>query len=100
MVGSLSGAACAIAAAARDSVIAVFKLRASAPAPETKGALNEVPHTAAYVLKGYVVTISSPGAATQTIAAPKLENVERVPSVAVVEPTEATPMTSFWNAAG
>ena len=47
MPGPLSGAACATAAAASDSVIAVFKLRASAAAPETKGALNEVPHPAA-----------------------------------------------------
>jgi hypothetical protein len=38
--------------------------------PETKGALNEVPQPAEYVLKGYVVMIASPGAATHTMALP------------------------------
>jgi hypothetical protein len=42
----------------------------SAAPPETNGALNDVPHPAAYVAKGYVLTMDSPGAATHTIAFP------------------------------
>jgi hypothetical protein len=41
-----------------------------ADVPVTNGALNEVPHPAEYVPKGYVEMIPSPGAATQTIASP------------------------------
>jgi hypothetical protein len=52
MPGSLSDAACARAAAACDSLMAVFRLRNSAAPPDTKGALNEVPHPAEYVPKG------------------------------------------------
>jgi hypothetical protein len=96
----LSGAAFATAVAAADSLIAVFRFLNSAAPPETNGALNDVPHPAAYVAKGYVVTISSPGAATHTMAFPKFENVDRLPSVALVEPTDATPITSFCSAAG
>jgi hypothetical protein len=48
----------------------VFSPRNKAPAPETNGALNEVPHPEAYVPYGYVLTIASPGAATHTIAFP------------------------------
>src|ERR1700683_2190060 len=39
-------------------------------APETNGALKEVPHPAAYAPKGYVVTMASPGAEIQTIWLP------------------------------
>jgi hypothetical protein len=52
------------------------------------------------VLKGYVVTIASPGAATHTMALPKFEKLERVFIVTVVLPTDATPITSFCSAAG
>jgi hypothetical protein len=48
----------------------VRKFRNRAAPPETNGALNDVPHPAEYVLKGYVVTIASPGAATHTIKFP------------------------------
>src|SRR5205807_10575379 len=78
----------------------VFSPRNKAPQPETNGALNEVPHPAAYVLYGYVLTMASPGAATHTIAFPQFENDDRVLSVAVVEPTDATPITTLCSAAG
>ena len=44
--------------------------------------------------------MASPGAATHTIAFPKFENDDRVLSVAVVEPTDATPITTLCSAAG
>ncbi len=65
-----SAFATAIAFAASVSAIVVFKPLNNAAPPETKGALNEVPHPAEYVLKGYVVTIASPGAATHTMPFP------------------------------
>src|SRR6266446_5378761 len=94
-VGS-SGTACAAAVAAPDWLMATDKLCKSAAPPETNGALNEVPHPAAYVLYGYVLTMASPGAATHTIAFPKLEKEERLPWSVV----DATPITSFCKAAG
>jgi hypothetical protein len=74
----------------------VCRLCSSADPPETNGALKEVPHPAAYVLYGYVLTMASPGAATHTIAFPQLENDERV-SWSLVD---ATPITSLCSAAG
>jgi len=50
--------------------MSVRTFRSKAAPPETNGALNDVPQPAEYVLKGYVVTIASPGAATHTIAFP------------------------------
>jgi hypothetical protein len=50
--------------------MSVRKFRSKAAAPETNGALNDVPHPAEYVLNGYVVTIASPGAATHTMPFP------------------------------
>ncbi len=82
--------------AAPDSLMVPLKLCKSTAPPETNGALNEVPHPAAYVLYGYVLTMASPGAATHTIAFPKLEKEERV-SWSVVD---ATPITSLCSAAG
>jgi len=49
------------------------RFRNKAAAPETKGALKEVPHPAAYVPNGYVLIMASPGAATHTMESPKLE---------------------------
>ncbi len=100
MPGVVSGTAWATAAAACDSSIAVFWLRNRAAPPETNGALNEVPHPAAYVLNGYVVTMASPGAATHTMALPKFEKLDRMSIVTVVLPTDATPITSLCSAAG
>lgn len=40
---SVSGAAFAVAVADSDSVMALLRAWSSAPAPETKGALKEVP---------------------------------------------------------
>src|SRR6266581_951695 len=91
-----SGTAFATAVAAPDSLMAACKLCNNAPPPETNGALNEVPHPAAYVSNGYVLTMDSPGAATHTMAFPKLEKEERV-SWSVVD---ATPITSLCSAAG
>jgi hypothetical protein len=91
-----SGTAFATAAAAPDWLMAAFRLCNNAAPPDTNGALNEVPHPAAYVLYGYVLTIASPGAATHTMSFPKLENDERV-SWSVVD---ATPITSICRAAG
>jgi hypothetical protein len=65
-----SAFATAIAFAAPVSAIVVFRPLNSAAPPDTNGALNEVPHPAAYVLNGYVLTIASPGAATHTRAFP------------------------------
>ena len=48
----------------------LWRFRNSAAPPEVNGALNDVPQPAAYVLKGYVVTIASPGAATHTSELP------------------------------
>ena len=42
-----TGIACATAAAAFDSFVVRSRLSRRAPAPETKGALKEVPHPAA-----------------------------------------------------
>ena len=42
-----TGIACATAAAAFDSFVAGSRFSKRAPAPETKGALKEVPHPAA-----------------------------------------------------
>ena len=78
MPRSARGTACFVADAAPNSLMAGFKLCNSAAPPETNGALNDVPHPAAYVLNGYVLTMASPGAATHTIAFPQLENWERV----------------------
>jgi hypothetical protein len=50
--------------------MAAFRLCSNADPPETNGALNDVPHPAAYVLYGYVLTIASPGAATHTMEFP------------------------------
>ena len=44
----------------------LFKPTTSAAAPETKGALKDVPHPAAELPQGYVVMMPAPGAATQT----------------------------------
>jgi hypothetical protein len=49
MPESVSGAACATAVAASCGFMLVFNPRNKAPPPETNGALNEVPHPAAYV---------------------------------------------------
>jgi len=70
ILGSASGTAWAVAVLAPDWAMPVCRLRSSAAPPETNGALNDVPHPAAYVLKGYVLTMDSPGAATHTIAFP------------------------------
>src|SRR6266513_988049 len=47
-----SGTAFATAAAAPDCLMAAFTLCSNAAPPDTNGALNEVPHPAAYVLYG------------------------------------------------
>jgi len=77
MPESASGTAWATAKAALDWLMAAFRLCNNAAPPDTNGALNEVPHPAAYVLYGYVLTIASPGAATHTMVSPKLEKDER-----------------------
>ena len=77
MPASASGTACATAAAPLDWLMAAFRLCSNAAPPDTNGALNDVPHPAAYVSYGYVLTIASPGAATHTMPFPKLENEER-----------------------
>jgi len=69
-ISAPTNCAWATAEAARDSLMSVRKFRSKAPAPETNGALNDVPHPAEYVLNGYVVTIASPGAATHTMEFP------------------------------
>jgi len=70
--------------------VLVFRLRSNPAPPETNGALNDVPIRRISAERIGADNLFS-RAATHTIEFPEFENDDRVPSVELVDPTDATP---------